>query len=196
VALVDRAKAMITQPALEWPAVAAEPATTGSILQGYVIPLALIGPVCSLVSTFAFLHRSIVFAVALAALTFVLEIVGVFAVAFIADALAPSFGATKDSLASFKWIAYSSTARWVAGVLQLVPIAGSFLIIVASFYSLYVLYLGAVPVMKIAPDKAAGFTIVVIVAYIVVIGILSVCVGALIALLFAGAIVGASAITR
>jgi hypothetical protein len=187
---------MITQPALEWPAVAAEPATTGSILQGYVIPLALIGPVCNLVSTFAFLHRSIVFAVAAAALTFVLEIVGVFAVAFIADALAPSFGGAKDSLASFKWVAYSSTARWVAGVLQLVPIAGPLLILVASIYSLYVLYLGVVPVMKIAPDKAAGFTIVVVVAYIVIIGILTVCVTALLALIFAGALVGAAAITR
>src|SRR5258707_10703118 len=45
--LVERAKNILLQPKTEWPVIAAEQATTGSLYTGYVIPLALIGPVAS-----------------------------------------------------------------------------------------------------------------------------------------------------
>ena len=45
-----------------------------------------------------------------------LALVGVYVIALIIDALAPSFGGTKDSLKAFKVAAYSATAAWVAGI--------------------------------------------------------------------------------
>ncbi len=44
--LVDRARNIITNPAAEWPVIAGEPASVGSLYTGYVIPLALIAPIC------------------------------------------------------------------------------------------------------------------------------------------------------
>jgi Yip1 domain len=196
VALVDRARAMISSPAQEWPAVAAEPATIPGILQSYVLPLALIGPVCGLIGNFGFLHRGAVYGAAAAVLGFILEIVGLFVVTFIADATVASFGGVKDSVSSFKWIAYSSTARWVAGVFALIPVIGAFVILVASVYSLYVLFLGTVPVMRVPAERAAGFTIVVIIAYIVVVAIVSVLLGILLTLFFAGALMATGAVTH
>ena len=196
-ALAERARAMIAQPALEWPVVAAEPATTTDILRSYVVPLAIIGPVCQLAEALIFGHRSIIIASASAVLTFVLEIVAVFVVAFIADALVTSFGGTKDSVASFKWVAYSLTARWLAGVFQLIPGVGPLIVLIASLYSLYTLFLGTSPVMRVAPDRAAGFTVVVIVAYIIVVGLFTFAVFTLLGLLFAGAAIATGgALTR
>jgi hypothetical protein len=187
---------MIAQPALEWPVVAAEPATTTSLLRGYVVPLAIIGPICQLAGALIFAHRSIVVAMAASVLEFVLEIVAVFVVAFIADALITSFGGTKDSVASFKWVAYSSTARWVAGIFQLLPAFGPLIVLVASLYTLYTLFLGSSPVMRVAPDRAAGFTVVVVVTYIVVMGVFSFVAVALLGILFAGAAVATGALTH
>ena len=195
-ALVDRAKNMILTPATEWPVVAAEPATASSILSGYVVPLALITPICSLISSFVFLHRSIVFALVSAVITFVLEIVAVYVLAFIADALAPSFGAQKDPVAAMKWVAYSSTPSWVAGVFQLIPVFGGLIAIVGALYALYVLYLGAVPVMRVAPDKAVGYTLVVIVIDIVLYFLIGMCVALLMGIFFAGAALTSGALGR
>ena len=47
--LVDRAKAIILKPKEEWPIIAAEPMTQGQIFKGWVLPLAAIGPVASLI---------------------------------------------------------------------------------------------------------------------------------------------------
>ncbi len=47
--LVTRASNIITRPHAEWPVVAAEPATPGSIFTGYVVPLAAIAPIASFI---------------------------------------------------------------------------------------------------------------------------------------------------
>jgi len=187
---------MIAQPAQEWPIVAAEPGTTTSILRGYVVPLAIIGPVFSLAGVLIFGHQGILYAIAAAVLEFFLELLALFVVAFIADTLAPSFGGTKDFVSAFKWVAYASTARWVAGIFEIIPVFGSLILLVASLYSLYTLYLGTVPVERIPQEKALGFTIVVIVAYIVAIAIIRFLLGILLGLFFIGAGVATGAATR
>jgi hypothetical protein len=48
-------------------------------------------------------------------------VIGCFIVAYIINALAPTFGATKNNDLAFKVAAYSYTPAWVAGVLQILP---------------------------------------------------------------------------
>ena len=48
-------------------------------------------------------------------LTYVLSLVGVFVLALIIDALAPTFGGQKDQTQALKTVAYAYTASWVAG---------------------------------------------------------------------------------
>jgi len=47
--LVERVKNILMQPKLEWPTIAAEPATTQSIFVNYVMILAAIGPIAIIV---------------------------------------------------------------------------------------------------------------------------------------------------
>ena len=101
-----------------------------------------------------------------AVFAFVLAIVGVFILAFIIDALAPTFGAQKDSNKAFKVAVYSYTPAWIAGALQIVPGLG-ILGVLAALYGLYLLYLGLPALMKVPQEKAIGYTAVVVVCAIV-----------------------------
>jgi hypothetical protein len=89
-----------------------------------------------------------------------------FVMALIVDALAPSFGGTKNQVAAMKVVAYGATASYVAGLLSLLPSLG-ILGIIAACYSIYLIYLGLPVLMKCPPDKAAGYTAVVVIVGIV-----------------------------
>lgn len=188
-ALVDRARAIITQPAETWSVIAAETATPADIFRGYIVPLALIAPVCTFLSTILFSHRSIVIALIVAVVAFVLELVNVVIVAFIVNALAPSFGAAQDRVAALKLVAYSYTPRWIAGIATLLPVVGALLVLVATLYGLYLMYLGIPPVMKVPQERAVGYTLVVVVAAIVLGAVVAIVAGILLAALTVSAIV-------
>ncbi len=186
--LVDRARNIITKPAAEWPVIAAEPATVGGLYTGYIIPLALISSICSFISNGIFLHH-LVFGAAAAVLSFVLELVYVFVAAIVAQALSPNFGGINDRLAALKWIAYSYTPRWVAGIALLIPVFGTLIVLIASLYSLYVLFVGTTPMMRVPQERAVGYVVIVILA-LIVIGIL---IGFVIGLVTAGLLLSAGA---
>jgi hypothetical protein len=166
--LVERAQAIITKPKEAWPQLAAEPQTVGSLYTGYIIPLAAIGPICTLIGSMLLFHRSIMFGVISAVLTYVLVLVGVYVTAMIAQLLAPSFNGNKDQVQALKWCAYSQTPGWVAGVFNLVPVVGPLLVLLGALYGLYLLFLGVSPTMGVPAETAAGYAIVVIICAIVV----------------------------
>ena len=47
--IVDRAKNICLTPNTEWPVIAAEPTSTGTLLSGYVVPLAAIGAIAGFI---------------------------------------------------------------------------------------------------------------------------------------------------
>jgi hypothetical protein len=165
--LVDRAKNMIMKPAAEWPVIAMEPATPASLYTSYIVPLAAIPAVCSLVSSFVILHNPIV-AVVGAVMSYVLTLVLVFVIALIAGALAPSFGGVNDRLAGLKLASYGYTPSWVAGIFLLIPFVGGIFSLIGGLYSLYVIYLGIGPLMRVPPDKLVGYAVVLLLCVIVV----------------------------
>lgn len=195
-ALVDRVRAIVTQPAATWPVIAIEPATPASLFSGYIVPLALITPVCTLFSYALFLHFAILIGLVIAAVMFVLELVYVFVVALIADALAPSFDGVKDGTQGLKLIAYSLTPRWIAGILTLIPGIGALLVLVASLYSIYVLYLGVGPVMRVPQQKAVGYTVVLILCVVLLGAVVGGIVAAIFATLAVTAAVGLHSLTH
>jgi hypothetical protein len=163
-ALVDRVKNIIVAPATEWPKIAEEPATTQSIFTGYVLILAAIGPIAMAIVSVA---SGGMLGISGAIVRYIVSLVVVFVVTWIADALAPSFGGQKDFVASLKLVAYSHTAAWVAGVFYLIPYLGGIIGLIAAVYSLYTFYLGAPVLKKCTTDKAVGYTLVVIVCVVV-----------------------------
>lgn len=170
-----RVRNILLTPRTEWPAIAEEPAPVGSVVTGYVMPLAAIGAIAGFIGgslvgmSLPFLGRyrvPITAGLTGAVFTFIFAIVGVFILAFIINALAPTFGAQKDSNKAFKVAVYSYTPAWIAGALQILPglaILGVF----AALYALYLLYLGLPALMKNPPEKTVGYTAVVVVCAIV-----------------------------
>jgi hypothetical protein len=194
---VTRAKNVCLTPATEWPVIAMETTHTGTLITEYVLPLAAIGAVAGLVGgslvgyTLPFAGRyrvPLTTGLATAVFTLVMAVVGVFLVSLIINALAPTFGAEKNSAQALKVAVYSYTPAWVAGVLLVLPMMSTVVVLIAGLYGLYVLYLGLPPLMKCPPDKAVGYTAVVVVCAIVV----SIVIGAVSGLIGAGAMMGAS----
>lgn len=186
VSLIERAKNIIVSPKTEWSRIDAEPATIGSIYTGYVMILAAIGPIAMLighqvfgVSVLGYTYKPPVgYSIAMAVLTYVMSLVSIYVLALIIDALAPSFGGTKDQIKAFKVAAYSWTAAWLAGIFQIIPALA--ILAILGLYSLYLLYLGLPRLMRAPEDKAVGYAVVTIVVAIVLWIIVSVVVGALV----------------
>jgi hypothetical protein len=192
--IVDRIKNICLTPNTEWPVIATEPSSTGSLIAGYVAPLAAVSAIAGFIGVsfigtstfFAGTYRMSLFAgLALAVWTFIGAIIGVVLVGFIINALAPTFGGEQNSARAMKVAVYSFTPAWVAGVLRIVPALG-ILAILGAFYGFYLLYLGLPALMKAPKEKAAGYTIVTIIAAIVV----YVVVGAVGGLMVAGGAIG------
>jgi cytochrome bd-type quinol oxidase subunit 2 len=172
-ALVDRVKNILLTPKTEWEVIDAEPTTVADLYKGYILPLAAIGPVASMIGALAFGYRGfgmtyrppIGTVLSTAIVTYLLTLGGVYVLALIIDALAPNFGGTQNQIQALKVAAYSSTASWVAGIFGLIPPLS--VLGILGLYSLYLLYLGLPVLMKTPPEKAMGYTAVVIIAAIV-----------------------------
>jgi hypothetical protein len=201
-ALVDRVKNILLSPRTEWPVIDAEPATVASLYTGYIMPLAAIPAICQAIGMSLIgytipivgghVKAPIGSALVSAAVMYCFTLVGVFLMALVADALAPSFGGTKNQLQALKVVAYSYTASWVGGIIYLIP-ALSVIGVLFGLYSLYLLFLGLPVLMKAPQEKAIGYTVVVIICCIVIMWILFFAVASLGFGLGAGAMAGAGA---
>ncbi len=173
-ALADRVKNILLSPQKEWEVIDQEPATVGGLYTGYIMPLAAIGPIAQAIGYSVFglpipfvgTNRTpIGQAILGAVVSYALMLVGVYVLALIIDALAPTFNGTKSQIQALKVAAYSSTAGWLAGIFSLIPALG--ILGILGIYSLYLLYLGLPVLMKSPKEKAMGYTAVVILAAIV-----------------------------
>ncbi|HLG60067.1 MAG TPA: Yip1 family protein [Vicinamibacterales bacterium] len=192
--ILDRVKKILLTPDAEWSVIAGESTPPATLMTGYVLPLAGVSAVA------AFIGRSLVgqsvpllgnyrvpvaSGLGQAVVSVVMAAIGIFLLSMIIDALAPTFGAQKNSSQAIKVAAYSATPAWVAGVLQILPVLGV-LAIVGALYCIYLLYLGLPRLMKCPQDKALGYTGVVIVCVIVI----SLVVGSLTTMMFVGSVPG------
>ena len=171
--LVERVKNIIMRPNAEWPVIDAEPTTIRDIYMSYVVILAAIPPLASAIGqlVFGFHFFGIVYrpspthVIVQAVIQYLLSLGMVYVLALIIEALAPSFGGTKDRVAAFKVAAYGATASWLAGIFGIIPNL-AFLGLL-GLYSLYLYYTGLPVLMKVPTDKAVVYVIAVIVAAIV-----------------------------
>lgn len=180
--LVERAKKIILQPKQEWRIIEAEPHTVQGLYTQYVMILAAIPAVAAFIGFsvigiggFGASYRMPIAAgVAHMIVSYVLSLGMVYVLALIIDGLAPSFGGQKNFMQAFKVSAFAPTASWLAGIFYLIPVLGV-LAIIGGLYSLYLLYTGLTPLMKAPEEKSVLYTVVIIIAAIV----LAVVVGAI-----------------
>jgi hypothetical protein len=167
--LVQRVVNILKAPKTEWLVIAAEPATVKSLYVPYVLILAAIGPVANLLGGggFGMLRFGGSFLLRISIMQYCMSLIGVALLALIINALAPTFGAQKDNTQAFKTAVYAYTASWVAGIGGLLGVLGTLIALAGGIYSIYLLYLGLPHTMKAPPEKATGYTVVIIVVAIV-----------------------------
>lgn len=169
--IVQRVKNILLTPKTEWPVIGAEPTTIQQLYIPYVLILAAIGPVVTLVrgGSFGIVRLSGGYLVRAAIQGYCVSLLSVAIVAFIINALAPTFGSQKDLTQAFKTTVYAFTASWIAAIGGLIGLGlGTLIALVGVGYSLYLLYLGLPHTMKTPPEKATGYTVVTVVVAIVV----------------------------
>ena len=173
--LVDRAKNILITPKTEWEVIKNEQTSTSDLFTKYVLILALIPVIATFIGQsligislgpFGSYKIPVSNGLIYAVVYYILSIVGVYLVAFIIDALAPSFGSTKNMDASLKVAVYSYTAAWIAGIFGIIPILG--ILGILGLYSLYLMYLGLKIVKDTPQDKLVGYLVVVIIIAIVI----------------------------
>lgn len=188
--IAERARNILLQPRQEWLVIAQEPATIRGLYREYIVPLAAIGPLALLIRLAVFgvdlrsggrYHAPLVSAVGQAVLAFALNMAAVFVVALVVDALASTFGGRKDPIQALKVAAYVSTPGWLASAFVLVPVL-TVLALAAGLYGLYLLYLGLPVVMAAPPERALGYTVVVVMAVVMVYLLIGLLTGAFVSL--------------
>jgi hypothetical protein len=167
--LVSRARSILLQPRSEWETIDAEPATVGGLYAGYIVWLAAIAPLASVIEASVFGIRlpfggayrvPWASAASSAAVRYAVALITTYLLALIIDALAPSFGGRRSQIQALKVAAYASTASWIAGAFAVVPFLSVLGLI--GLYSLYLVFLGLPAVMGAPRDRALGYTAAVI----------------------------------
>lgn len=182
--LLARTKAILLTPRSAWPVIATEPMTVASIYRQHVMLLALL-PVVALFLKMSLLGMStpfgtvrtpVVSGLGTLLLSYGLGLLMIYVVAMVVDALAPTFGGQKDPVQALKAVAFSYTAAWVGGIGVLLPVIGTLLALAGGIYAIYLLYVGLPATMRCPPQKAGGYTAVVVIIGIllaVVIGVVT-----------------------
>ena len=180
--VIARAKAVLMTPKTEWPVIAGEQTTAGEIFRNYVFVLAGVAAIASFISSsiighsLAFLgtyRTPMAFGLITAVVTWALALAYTWLFAWLINALAPTFGGTKDGVQATKAAAYAFTAGWVGSIATIVPVLGWLVAIAGYIYAIYLLYVGLPPTMKCPEDRAGAYTAVSVVIMIVAGWILS-----------------------
>ncbi len=188
--LVARVQAIVLKPKEEWAKIKAETTSVSELFTSYAMILAAIPAAAQFVG-YGLIGRRYPFigwvrmglgtSLLRAVFSYILSLVMVYVFALIINALAPTFGSAPNQLSAMKLAVFSMTPGWVAGILYVVPFL-EWLVILASLYGLYVLYLGfATPMMETPKDKIMTYLVV----SIVVVVVLSVVVGLVLGAIFA-----------
>ena len=186
--LIDRAKNILLNPASEWEVISSETSTSAELFSQYAVILAAIPAVAGFIGYYliglslggyGMIQLGIGTAFFWAVLTYILSLISVYALGWIIDALAPTFGASKDFTSSLKVSVYAYTAAWVAGIFNIIP-SLSFIAALAGIYSLVLLYMGLKRVKMVPEDKMIGYFVVTIIVALVLYFVIGAIIGSVI----------------
>jgi hypothetical protein len=176
--LQKRVVGILTDPIHEWRAIASEQDDVESIYKGYIMPLAAIPAIAMFLGLGVIgapfygrfgIVMALTSAIWIYGTNLALPILG----AMVVEKLAPRFRSTGTLVDGLKLVAYASTPMWVGGVLYLVLYIAP-LVLIAALYAVYLLYVGLPAVMKTHPEQAVPYTVVIVIAMLVIGIVLSV----------------------
>jgi hypothetical protein len=173
---------LVFRPTAEWDRIAAEKTSVDALLRGYILPLALLAPIATVIGMKTFdrdwdpAHGFLVppdqiFGAGVA--TYFAIIGSIFVLAAIFVLIAPMFGGARDFVAALKVATYGSIPVMVAGATLIVPVM-AILTMVGLCHTLFLLWIGVQRVLNVPRGAQAEFVGI----SIVLLAFLSVLVGA------------------
>jgi hypothetical protein len=184
--IIQRARAVLVTPRTEWPVISAEPTTVQDLYREYIMILAAIPPVAQFVKVsilgYAW-HGFRVYRLGMgpgltaAIVQYVASLAAVYLLAIIVETLAANFGGQPNRLQALKLVGYSYTASWIAGAALILPGLAGLIGVAGAIYSIYLLYLGLPGTMKVVPERAVGYTAVIVIGGLVLGWIIAVITG-------------------
>ena len=172
--LIERVKALATEPKVEWRAIDAEQVTMQDLFTKYVMILAAIPPVANFIGLCivgsgpfgATVRMPLAAGVAYAVLMYLLSLGWVYVLAMVIQMFSPKFEGHGEFIDALKVAAFTPTPAWIAGVFGIIP-ALSIIGNLVSLYSLYLLYLGLPTLTEPPQEKEVPFFCVVVLTMIV-----------------------------
>lgn len=168
--IIQRAQDILLKPKDTWPTIAGEADDPAAIYKKYLVFLAAIPALAGFIGLsligFGSFRMPLLWGLVNLVVGYVLSLVMIYVVALIVDALAPTFGASKNFNQAFKLVAYSATASMVGGIFSLVP-ALSMLGVLAGLYSIYLIYTGLPVLMHNPEEKSVPYTVVIVICAVV-----------------------------
>jgi hypothetical protein len=182
--LIERVKNILVTPKTEWEVINGETATPMSLLTSYVLPLAIVASLGTILKFLLFSGMAggfgMKYIIASAVIAFIASILAFYLTAIIVDMLAPSFGSEKDLNKSAQLVAYSGTPSYVGGLLSFIPIIGWLISLAAWGYGIYLMYLGIGPLKKTPEDKKVIYMIVAFAIMIAIYFVIAAILGAIV----------------
>jgi hypothetical protein len=158
--LVERVKALLLTPRLEWKVIGQEPKTPSDLFIDYVAILAAIPEVARFVGqTLIGDYSPVVPSLVRMVLVYLLTFVMVYTIACVIDLLAPRFEGQKNFDNAVKLSVYSYTPLWLAGIFLLIP--GLSFLLILGVYGLYLLWTGLPMLMHVPDEQALPYAAVV-----------------------------------
>ncbi|KKL74105.1 hypothetical protein LCGC14_2068230 [marine sediment metagenome] len=174
--IAQRVKEVLLKPRDTFAVIKAETVTSRDLIFNYLAPLAVIPAVASIIglsavgiriSVMGTFRIPLINSLSSAVLQYILTLIGIYILGIIINALAPSFSGKKNEIQALKVAVYSATPSLVAGILYIFPVLG-ILVVIAGLYGLYLLYLAIPTMMECPPEKALGYTMVIVIINIVI----------------------------
>jgi hypothetical protein len=163
-----RAKSILIGPRVTWEQIERETDDPAYILMRYVAPLAIIPSLFGFIGACwigvvtangATLRTPLVDGLFGAIFGYVAACATVPVLALVIYVLVPLFGGQRGFNRAFKLAAYSLTPVWLTGIFLLLP--GLHFLVLLSFYGLYILWLGALRLVKVPGEMALTFAIAI-----------------------------------
>jgi hypothetical protein len=185
-----RVQGILLKPKEEWEKIKGETYPIPQLFSSYVMILAAVPAVAQFIGNWL-IGRSIPFygtwrygfgsGLLRAILFYGMTLVSVYALGYIINALAESFGSRKDQLSAMKLAVFSQTPGWIAGALYIIPVLGM-LTPLLSLYGIYLMYLGLnAGIMETPKDKVVTYLVVIMVVTLVLMFAISLVLGAIFA---------------
>jgi hypothetical protein len=157
--MIERVRQVLLEPQVAWNTIKNENSSSTDIVRNYLIYLAAVPAVGFFIGQlfFADPRLSLIPAMISAVVFYLLIFVAIVLASFLINNLASEFGAVEDENASFKLVAYSSTAPLLACGFFIFPAFAA--LAVLGFYGIFLFYTGLPILMACPQDKTGAYTV-------------------------------------